>query len=237
MAFDARFGINVESWSVCGGPRMSEPIRLLIVDDHPVVRSGLRAMFDNTNVSVVAEAGSGREAIDLAMRIKLDVVLMDIRMPDMDGFETTKLITETDEAPKVLILTSFESDDYLRRAIQSGASGYLMKGLPLKDLLKSVQAVHEGRTIFDTEKMAHLIKSLNDDGRTINGIGSVTSLTERETAVLQLVAAGRTNAQIAEELGFSVGTIKKIIQEIISKLGVGDRTEAAVIAVKQGLEI
>ncbi len=216
---------------------MTESIKVLIVDDHPVVRSGLRAMFDHTFVLTVAETGSGREAIDLAIQAEPDVVLMDVRMPDMDGFEITRTIMDGEDPPRVLILTSFESDDYLRRAVQSGASGYLLKGLPRDELLDSVRAVGKGQTVFDAAKMVNLIYSLDGSGRIADGIGSVTSLSDREVMVLRLVAIGRTNAEIAGELSFSVGTIKKIMQEIISKLGVADRTQAAVIAVKQGLEL
>ncbi|MCH8818312.1 MAG: response regulator transcription factor [Chloroflexi bacterium] len=216
---------------------MTETIKLLIVDDHPVVCSGLRAIFEHTFVAVIAEAGSGREAIDLAVKVDPDVVLMDVRMPDMDGFDITKAITNGHDRPRVLILTCFESDDYLRRAVHSGASGYLLKSLHRDELLGSVRAVWKGQTIFDTAKMANLIRSLDGSGRTGNGIESITSLSEREVTVLRLVAVGRTNAEIADELSFSVGTIKKIMQEIISKLGVADRTQAAVIAVKQGLEL
>lgn len=216
---------------------MNETIKLLIVDDHPVVRFGLRAMFDHTFVAVIAEASSGREAIDLAVQVNPDVILMDVRMPDMDGFETIKAIMDGDDRPRVLIFTSFESEDYLRRAVQSRASGYLLKGLPRDQLLDSVRAVCKGQTVFDAAKMANLIRSLDGSGRTGNGAGSMTSLSEREVTVLRLVAVGRTNAEIADELSFSVGTIKKIMHEIISKLGVADRMQAAVSAVKQGLEL
>lgn len=216
---------------------MTESIKLLIVDDHPVVRSGLRAMFDQTTVSVVGEAVSGRQAIDLVSKIDSDVVLMDVRMADMDGFDAAKEITAVHGGPRVLILSSFESDDYLKRAVQSGASGYLLKGLDRQDMFASVRAVYRGQTVFDTAKMAGLIRSLDPEQRGQELLGSVSSLSDREVCVLQRVAAGRTNAEIASELEFSLGTIKKIIQEIISKLGVTDRTQAAVLAVKQGMEL
>ncbi len=217
---------------------MTEPansntaIRLLIVDDHPVVRDGLRAMFMHSNIEIIGEATDGLSAVEQARELIPDVILMDVRMPDMDGLAATRLIKEENPGVVVVMLTSFESRDYLREAVDAGAAGYLLKGLERAKLLSAIEDVVDGASLFDSTELVSLLLEMKQHSNPL--LTAIESLTQREEAVLGLVSAGKTNGQIAEELSFSIGTIKKTVQDIISKLGVSDRTQAAVEAARLG---
>ena len=210
----------------------SAPIRLLIVDDHPVVRDGLRAMFKHSNIEIIGEATDGLSAVEQARELNPDVILMDVRMPDMDGLAATRLIKEENPGVVVVMLTSFESRDYLQEAVDAGAAGYLLKGLARAKLLTAIEDVVGGASLFDP---ADLVGLLLDTKKVPNPqLTAIKSLTEREEIVLGLVSAGKTNGEVAEDLNFSLGTIKKTVQDIISRLGVSDRTQAAVTAARLG---
>ena len=213
----------------------TEDIRVLVTDDHPVVRDGLRAMLDEPGINVVGEAATGQQAVDRVGPLNADVVLMDVRMPDMDGLTATKLVKQQHPGVAVIVITSFESKDYLRQAVEAGAAGYLLKGMKRNLLVESIRVVRDGGSIFDPAMLASLLQGV---ARSEPGLeGTLDRLTERELRVLQLVAGGHTNREIADELGYSVGTIKNAVQRVIEKLEVSDRTQAAVLAVRAGIEL
>ncbi|MGE3961700.1 MAG: response regulator transcription factor [Dehalococcoidia bacterium] len=208
------------------------PIRVLVVDDHPVVRDGLRAMLDAPGIEVVGEASSGVLAIQRVEDLRPDVVLMDIRMPDMDGLAATRVIKERFSHVSVFIVTSFSSVDYLQRAISSGASGYLLKGMSRDTLINSVKLVRDGGSIFDAQLLQQVLAGVGYDPAASE---AVRQLSDREREVIRLLATGRTNREIGDLLGYSVGTIKNTVQAIMEKLDVSDRTQAAVLAVRAGI--
>ena len=210
----------------------TDQIRLLIVDDHPVVRDGLRTMFLRSNIEIVGEAGDGLSAVEQARELNPDVILMDVRMPDMDGLAATRLIKEENPRVAILMLTSFESHDYLREAVDAGAAGYLLKGLDRMMLLSAIEDVVAGSSLFDSAELVSLLKEMKWNPDPLQT--AIESLNEREEAVLELISAGKSNSEIAEALSFSLGTIKKTVQQIISKFGVSDRTQAAVSAARRG---
>jgi len=215
--------------------RDTEDIRVLVTDDHPVVRDGLRAMLDEPGINVVGEAATGQQAVDRVGPLNADVVLMDVRMPDMDGLTATKLVKQQHPGVAVIVISSFESKDYLRQAVEAGAAGYLLKGMKRNLLVESIRVVRDGGSIFDPAMLASL---LQDVARREPGLeGTLDRLTERELRVLQLAAGGHTNREIADELGYSVGTIKNAVQRVIEKLDVSDRTQAAVLVVRAGIEL
>ena len=215
--------------------RDTEDIRVLVTDDHPVVRDGLRAMLDEPGINVVGEAATGQQAVDRVGPLNAHVVLMDVRMPDMDGLTATKLVKQQHPGVAVIVITSFESKDYLRQAVEAGAAGYLLKGMKRNLLVESIRVVRDGGSIFDPAMLASLLQGVARSEPALEG--TLDRLTERELRVLQLVAGGHTNREIADELGYSVGTIKNAVQRVIEKLDVSDRTQAAVLAVRAGIEL
>ena len=211
-------------------------IRVLIADDHPVVRDGLTAMLRGNEVDVVGTAVTGREAAEAVSSLDPDVVLMDIRMPDMDGLTATRLIKEANPRVAVIVLTSFESQDYLRDAIEAGAAGYLLKGAPRELLIESIRIVEAGGSMFDPGLLSSLLREFAERSNSVPS-ERLDPLTEREREVLILVARGLTNREIGEQLGYGEGTIKNTVKTVTEKLEVSDRTQAAVLAVRAGLQI
>ena len=207
-------------------------VRLLIVDDHPVIRDGLRAMLLHSKVEIIGEAENGLDAVERARELKPDVILMDVRMPDMDGLAATRLIKEENSSIAVVILTSFESNDYLHEAVDAGAAGYLQKGLERSKLLSAIEDVVSGASLFDPAELVCLLRGTNKDDDP--AVTAIESMTDQEEMVVGLISAGKTNGEIAESLGFSIGTIKTIVQSIISKFDASDRTQAAVAAARAG---
>ncbi len=211
---------------------MAEPIRVLIVDDHAVVREGLRAFLQTQEgIEVAGEAGDGREAVEAASRLRPDVILMDLVMPELDGVAAMRVMREKVPDTRVIVLTSFLDDDKLLPAIRAGAAGYLLKNAEPKELARAVRAAHAGEALLDPVVAARLVETLAADG----GVDPIERLTPREREVLVLIGRGFPNKRIARELGLAEKTVKTHVGHVLAKLGVTDRTQAAVLAVRAGL--
>jgi len=202
-------------------------IRVLVADDHPIVRSGIVALADSDDeITVVGEASTGREAVDLALALKPDIVLMDLRMPELGGDEATALIVAAKPTIRIIILTTYESDENILTAIEAGASGYLLKAAPQEEILAGIRSVARGDTVLAPSIAALLVKRARTP---------VITLSPRETEVLRLVAAGNSNPAIASRLYLSEATVKTHLLHAFEKLEVRDRTRAVTRAMELGL--
>jgi two-component system, NarL family, response regulator LiaR len=209
---------------------MTERITVLIADDHPVVRQGLRTFLEvQDDVELAGEASDGAEAVELARQSLPDVVLMDLVMPGVDGIEATRRIRDLSPSTKVIVLTSFDDDERVFPAIKAGAAGYLMKDVPPAELAEAVRRVHRGEALVAPSVAAKLMQEVA--GRKPAG----ANLTERELDVLRLVARGLSNKLIARELVVSEKTVKTHVSNILAKLHLADRTQAALYAVRERL--
>ncbi len=209
-----------------------EPIAVLIADDHPVVRQGLRTFLElQDDLEVVGEASDGAEAVELAARLLPDVVLMDLVMPGLDGIDATRRIRDGSPATRVVVLTSFSDDDRIIPAIRAGAAGYLLKDAEPRELADGIRRVHRGEGLLDPRVAGRVMRELNDDERRAGG----GVLTERELEVLRLIARGLPNKSIAAELVVSEKTVKTHVSNILAKLQLADRTQAALYAVRERL--
>jgi DNA-binding NarL/FixJ family response regulator len=207
-------------------------IRLLIADDHEVVRSGLKTLLSGSDINVVAEAASGNEALRMAKESQPDVMLLDIRMPDGDGLSALQQIKQEHPDLPVLMLSTYDNPTYVSRAVTLGASGYILKGSGREKLLQSIRAAAEGEATWTREEMRRMTGAMAAP----RAAGDLeAALTQRETEVLTHLAHGLTNKQIADRLGISYETVKEHVQHILRKIGVADRTQAAVWAVRSGL--
>jgi len=211
---------------------MSRPLRILIADDHEIVREGLRTLFsEEPEIEVVGEARNGEEAVRLALATRPDVILMDLVMPGVDGVEATRRIREQVPGQNVLVLTSFADEPHVKRAIEAGANGFLLKDTLKDELLKAIRTVGRGDPYLHPEAQRHLLRRVVPSG----GRPAVESLTERELSVLRLLGRGQSNKAIGAALHLSEGTVKGYVSAILAKLGVEDRTQAALYAVREGL--
>ena len=211
-----------------------EKIKVLIVDDHQVVRQGLRTFLDlHPDILVVGEAGNGAAAVDLAAQLSPNVVLMDLVMPDMDGITATSRIKALGAGIQVIALTSFTEDDKVFPAIQAGASSYLLKDVTPDALVEAIRAVHHGEARLHPEIMRKLMKQVARQPQ--SEPGNDPALTQREREVIHLVAEGKSNREIAETLVISEKTAKAHVSNILGKLGLEDRTQMAIYAIKNGL--
>jgi two-component system, NarL family, response regulator len=201
------------------------PIRILIVDDHPVVLAGLTSMLGTqAGIEVAGSASSGEEALEMLQSKSADLLLLDLRMPGMSGIETLHAIKRAKISMRVIILTSFETDEDIYRAVQAGAQGYLLKGAPQSDMIDAIRAVHSGKRYFPRQIAARLAERMMR-----------TNLTSRELEVLKMLATGLTNKQIGSALDISDNTVRNHVNSIIEKLEVCDRTEAATTAIHRGI--
>jgi two-component system, NarL family, response regulator LiaR len=229
---------------------MADPIRILVVDDHAVVREGLRAFLAlQEGFEIVGEAADGDEALQRAAELDPDVILMDLVMPGRDGVSAMRELHIRGAGaggsgsrggraarPRVIVLTSFLDDDRLLPAIEAGAAGYLLKNSEPAELARAVRAAHAGEAIIDPTAAARLVDALSSKDRTSRSAEEpLDQLTGREREVLTLIAGGRSNKRIALELGISEKTVKTHVGHVLAKLGVTDRTQAAVLAVQEGL--
>jgi two-component system, NarL family, response regulator LiaR len=210
-------------------------IRILIADDHAVVREGLRAFLElQDELTVVGEAGDGEEALVKAELFRPDVILMDLVMPGLDGAGAMRELRRRMPEVRVIVLTSFLDDDRLLPAVQAGAAGYLLKDVEPSELARAVRAAHAGEALLDPAVAARLVEAIAD-GQATAAAEERERLTRRELEVLELIAEGRSNKRIAFELGISEKTVKAHVGRLLAKLGVTDRTQAALLAVRRGL--
>jgi DNA-binding NarL/FixJ family response regulator len=216
-------------------------VRVVLADDQPLIRSGLRVLIaDTDDLTVVGEAGTGAEAVDLTRQIRPDVVVMDIRMPGMDGIEATRLITADATPPHVLVLTTFDDDEYVYGALRAGASGFLVKDMALDDILGAIRIVAAGDALIAPSVTRRLIESFvghsaPGSSRPAATTRGTDAITDREREVLTLVARGRSNAEIAEELHITVATAKAHVARLFTKLDARDRVHLVIIAYEMGL--
>jgi two-component system, NarL family, response regulator LiaR len=212
---------------------VAEPIRVLVADDHAVVREGLRTFLElQDGLEVAGEAADGEEAVREAERLRPDVVLMDLVMPRLDGVGAMRELRRRLPGVRVIVLTSYAEDDRLLPAVQAGAAGYLLKTVQPQELARAVRAAHAGGALLDPGVAARLVEALAAEPPEAPG-GS--RLTPREREVLELIARGRSNKRIALELGMAEKTVKTHVSHLLAKLGVADRTQAALYAVREGL--
>jgi DNA-binding NarL/FixJ family response regulator len=217
--------------------------RLAIVDDHELARESLQNMLsDEGDIEIVGEAANGRQALLLCARLEPDLILMDVRMPEMDGLAATKEVKQRYPEISVMMLTMHENPDYLLEALKAGAAGYVLKDAPQEEIIEAIRRVRHGESPLDPELAARLLRRLANEGEMRRGTRGphsatleVEPLTPRELEVLALMKLGRTNRQIAADLVISLGTAKNHVEHIISKLGVSDRTQAVVKALELGI--
>jgi DNA-binding NarL/FixJ family response regulator len=212
-------------------------IRVILADDQPLVRAGLRMLIEQTpDIDVAGEAGAGTEAVQLARDTGADVVVMDIRMPGMDGIEATQLITADDDArARVLVLTTFDDDDYVYGALRAGASGFLVKDMALEDILAAIRVVAAGDAMIAPGVTRRLIGQFTGQPRSGRRPKELTGITDREREVLRLVGLGMSNAEIAAALYITPGTAKTHVARLLAKLAARDRVQLVITAYETGL--
>lgn len=214
------------------GQSVQKKIRVFIADDHEMVRVGLRAMLQDTDVEIVGEASTGEEAVEFLQHHDVDVAILDVRMPRGDGLNALGRIKLIKEKLPVLMLSNFDNPSYVAKAVAFGANGYLLKGSSREQLLNAIRAAARGESIWTREELRRVAGGLATPRTTAN---VDIPLTQRESEVLRHLANGMTNKQIAQALKISYETVKEHVQHILRKIGVADRTQAAVWAVKNGL--
>jgi DNA-binding NarL/FixJ family response regulator len=211
-------------------------VRVVLADDQPLVRTALQMVItDTSDIDVVGEAGTGAEAVRLAENVHPDVVVMDIRMPGMDGIEATRLITAGPSRAHVLVLTTFDDDDYVYAALRAGASGFLVKDMALDDILAAVRVVAAGDALIAPSVTRRLIEEFAGRPEPAPGRRVVDGITEREREVLTLVGRGMSNTEIATDLFISIATVKTYVTRLLAKLDARDRVQLVIIAYETGL--
>jgi two-component system, NarL family, response regulator len=206
---------------------MSKPqtIKIMIVDDHPVVREGLsRIIVSESGMEVIAEAGTGAEALQQYRKLRPDIVLLDMRMPEMTGLQTIEAIRKEFTNARIIILSTYDLEEDIYQSLQAGARGYILKDSPRNELLASIRRVHAGERVIPPNIATRLAERIGGN-----------ELTAREFEVLKLIVNGKSNKQIGDDLGISEGTVKSHVNNILDKLGVTDRTQAVSVALKRGI--
>ena len=214
---------------------MANEISLVIADDHPMVRAGLRSMLSDSRIRIVGEASNGREALEMVSKLKPMVILMDIRMPDVDGIQALEAIKAEKLETRVVMVTTYRSTAYLLRSLSAGAAGFVLKDISREELLAAVYSVAQGTSLVDSQFLQDVLRNLESAEKTESPEDLVESLTAREMDILRLMVEGLTNQAIGDVLGLSAGTVKGYAQTVMHKLGTNDRTQAAVKAIRMGL--
>ncbi|MEV0242557.1 response regulator transcription factor [Streptomyces sp. NPDC050674] len=214
------------------------PVTVLLVDDEPLVRAGLRAVLEaQPDIEVVGEAADGAAVIPLVRRLRPDVVAMDVRMPLMDGIEATRALLRTvDEPPRILVVTTFENDEYVYEALRAGADGFLLKRARPAEIVHAVRLIAEGESLLFPASVRQLAAEYGDTGgnRAARAVLERARLTEREAEVLRLMARGLSNAEIAARLVVGTETVKSHVSSVLAKVGARDRTQAVIVAYESG---
>ncbi len=212
---------------------MAKPIRVLIADDHPIVREGLTAILNlEKDLEVVGQASTGVEAVSLAGKLRPDIILMDLQMPEMDGVEAIKRVKEKSPHIEIIILTTYDTDEYIFRGLEAGARAFVLKDVSPTEVVDAIRAVHRGESVLEPRIATRVLDRL---GQLSRASVSEEVLSSREVEVLRLVAKGGTNKEIASQLVIGESTVKTHLIHIFNKLGVKDRTEAVAEAVKRGI--
>ena len=210
-------------------------IRVLVVDDQPLVRGGFRMILDaRADIELVGEAANGNEALVLTRSLDPDVILMDVRMPELDGVEATRRLVAAGTPARIIVLTTFDLDEYVYAAIEAGASAFLLKDVQPAELVDAIRVVAAGNTLFGPTATRRLLERFARPAEP-RGLRTIEGLTERENEILRLLASGRSNAEIASHLVVSEATVKSHVSAILRKLGVRDRVQAVVAAYEAGL--
>lgn len=211
-------------------------IKVLLADDQPLVRAGLRTILqEEPDIMVVGEASEGKQAVGMAESLTPDVILMDVRMPGMDGIAATRLISVNDSSPRIIILTTFDLDQYVYEALKAGASGFLLKDMGADELVRAVRTVASGDALLAPSVTRRLIARFSGKGAARQVPDGLKSLTEREREVLTMVARGLSNAEIAKQMFLGETTVKTHVAHILAKLDLRDRVQAVVLAYESGV--
>ena len=211
------------------------PVRVLLAEDHDLVREGTRRLLEqNADLQVVGEAADGEEAVRLAGELLPDVVVMDVRMPKLNGIEATRAIKAAQSEVHVLVLSAHEDETYVFPLLEAGADGYLLKTTSGHELAQAIHSVARGQSVFDSQVMGKVVGHLRGKRQTYSGEGMVEALTEREVEVLRALGTGKSNKEIAADLFISAYTVQVHVRNIMGKLGVSSRTEAVSYALRQG---
>jgi DNA-binding NarL/FixJ family response regulator len=212
------------------------PIRVLIADDQALVRSGFRLIVETRpDLEVVGEAEDGEQAVRLTLELEPDVILMDVRMPGVDGIEATRRIVAAGSAARILVLTTFDLDEYVYAAVRAGASGFLLKDVRPGDLVEAIRLVANGSALLGPGVTRRLLERFADQDASGDAAEAVARLTEREREILRLLASGLSNAELARQLVVSETTVKTHVSSVLRKLGVRDRVQAVIVAYDAGL--
>ncbi len=211
-------------------------IRVLLADDQALVRSGFRLVLETrSDLEVVGEADDGVQAVELAQTTQPDVILMDVRMPNLDGIAATRRIVGHDSGTRILVLTTFDLDEYVYEAIRAGASGFLLKDVRPADLIDAVRLIADGNALLGPTVTRRLLERFTDSGPRLGDPGALERLTAREREILRLLATGLSNAEIAQQLFLGETTVKTHVSSVLRKLGVRDRVQAVIVAFDAGL--
>jgi DNA-binding NarL/FixJ family response regulator len=212
------------------------PIRVLIADDQALVRSGFRLIVETRpDLEVIGEAEDGEEAVRLTLELEPDVILMDVRMPGVDGIEATRRIVAAGSAARILVLTTFDLDEYVYAAVRAGASGFLLKDVRPGDLVEAIRLVANGSALLGPGVTRRLLERFADEDASGDAAEAVARLTDREREILRLLASGLSNAELAQQLVVSETTVKTHVSNVLRKLGVRDRVQAVIVAYDAGL--
>lgn len=218
---------------------MSEKIKVFIVDDQQLVRDGIKALLEiKDDFDIIGTASDGQQAMEILQKTRADVVLMDIRMPGMGGIEATRQIRQMNKNVRIIMLTTFNNDDYIVKAIKAGANGYLLKDIPKDDLAEAIRLAYRGVSQFSSDTIGMLVERnlLRDTDVSPEPEEEIALLNEKEYEILCMIAEGYSNREIAEELFFTEGTVKNYVSKILNTLHLRDRVQAAIYAVQHHLE-